>query len=144
MPDCIKCTMDLLEAAPEKLTSRIYNITGMSFTPAQQAESIRKVMPEFQISYKPDFRQAIADSWPKSIDDSLARKDWGWKHQYVMFKTCFVYFTYFFTFASLLVKLYLITYVCHNFFEDRYDLDAMTRHMFKRLKEQQEEAKRKL
>jgi threonine 3-dehydrogenase len=96
MPDCIKCTIDLLEADPAKLTSRIYNITGMSFTPAQQAESIRKVMPEFKISYKPDFRQAIADSWPKSIDDSLARKDWGWKHQYVFIYLFIYLFTYLF------------------------------------------------
>jgi hypothetical protein len=61
---CTWCTC-VPTADPAKLTSRVYNITGVSFTPAQQVESIRKVMPDFKIEYKPDFRQAIADSWPK-------------------------------------------------------------------------------
>jgi nucleoside-diphosphate-sugar epimerase len=54
----------------------------MSFCPAQIASTIKKHIPEFSISYKPDFRQTIADSWPKSMDDSAARQDWGWKHQF--------------------------------------------------------------
>jgi len=79
MPDCLKATQTMLEVAPNKLSDRIYNVTAFSFTPKQLAESIKKFMPDFQIDYKPDFRQKIADSWPKSLDDSLARKDWGWK-----------------------------------------------------------------
>lgn len=82
MPDCIRGTVELIEAPAEKLSQRVYNMTAISFTPAQLAESIKKFMPEFTIDYKPDFRQAIADSWPRSIDDSLARKDWAWAHQY--------------------------------------------------------------
>jgi threonine 3-dehydrogenase len=83
MPDCLKGTMDLIEAKEEQLkTTRVYNLTGMSFTPAKLAESIKKYIPSFEITYKPDFRQAIADSWPRSIDDSVARGEWGWKHEY--------------------------------------------------------------
>ncbi len=82
MPDCIRGTVDLIEAPAEKLKQRVYNMTAVSFTPAQLAASIKKVMPSFTISYAPDFRQKIADSWPRSIDDSVARKQWGWKHEY--------------------------------------------------------------
>jgi threonine 3-dehydrogenase len=82
MPDCIRGTVELIEAPKEALSTRVYNMTAVSFTPAELAASIQKVMPSFSISYAPDFRQKIADSWPKSIDDSVARADWGWKHEY--------------------------------------------------------------
>lgn len=83
MPDAIKATIELMEADADNLTIHSsYNLSGISFDPQQLAAQIKKIMPKFQITYKPDFRQAIADSWPKSIDDSVARKDWGWKHDY--------------------------------------------------------------
>ncbi|MEL0645738.1 NAD-dependent epimerase, partial [Olleya sp. Ti.3.14] len=59
-----------------------YNLSGISFTPKEIAESIKKEIPEFKISYKPDFRQQLADSWPSSIDDTEAREQWDWKHQF--------------------------------------------------------------
>jgi nucleoside-diphosphate-sugar epimerase len=80
MDDAVKSTIDLMEAAPEKIKIRSsYNVAGMSFCPAEIAAEIKKHIPEFEITYKPDFRQAIADSWPKSINDSVARIDWGWE-----------------------------------------------------------------
>ena len=83
MDDAVKATLDLMEAPPEKIKVRSsYNISAMSFCPAEIAEEIKELLPEFSIRYQPDFRQAIADSWPKSIDDSSARKDWGWRHEY--------------------------------------------------------------
>ncbi len=83
MDDAVKATIDLMEAPAEKVKVRTsYNIGAMSFCPAQIASTIKKHIPDFSISYKPDFRQAIADSWPKSMDDSAARQDWGWKHQF--------------------------------------------------------------
>lgn len=83
MPDTIKATLQLMEAPSDRLTVRTsYNLAGMSFTPEEIAASIQKEMPGFQISYKPDFRQAIADSWPATIDDSAARRDWGWQPEY--------------------------------------------------------------
>lgn len=78
MPDCLKCMIDLLEAEASKLKRRVYNVTGMSFSAGDLAAEINNHIPEFKIEYKPDFRQEIADSWPKSIDDSLAREEWGW------------------------------------------------------------------
>lgn len=83
MPDAIRATIELMEAPANKITIRTsYNLAAMSFSPKEVAEAIRKHIPEFTISYKPDYRQQIADSWPQSIDDSYARKDWGWQHEY--------------------------------------------------------------
>ncbi|OMP32466.1 NAD-dependent epimerase/dehydratase family protein [Mangrovimonas sp. DI 80] len=87
MDDAINATVDLMQADAEKLTIRSsYNVAAISFTPAVLAEEIKKHLPDFSISYNPDFRQAIADSWPKSIDDSIARSDWNWSHSFDMSK----------------------------------------------------------
>ena len=83
MPDAIRATIELMEAPTNRLSVRTsYNLAGMSFTPHEVAQSIRQEIPGFKIKYKPDFRQAIADSWPASIDDSLARADWGWRPEF--------------------------------------------------------------
>lgn len=83
--DAIRATLELMEAPAEQVKNRMsYNLSAISFTPKELAEAIQKRIPEFQISYTPDFRQAIADSWPASIDDSAARADWGWKHNFGM------------------------------------------------------------
>lgn len=83
MPDAIRAAIELMEAPAEKISIRTsYNISGMSFSPAEIAAEIKKEIPEFKIDYKPDYRQAIAQSWPQSIDDTVARKDWGWKPEY--------------------------------------------------------------
>ncbi|MCA6361524.1 MAG: NAD-dependent epimerase/dehydratase family protein [Bacteroidetes bacterium] len=80
MPDAIRATIEIMTAPAEQIKFRGgYNIAGMSFSPKEIAEAIRKHQPGFTITYQPDFRQAIADSWPKSIDDSVAREHWGWK-----------------------------------------------------------------
>ena len=83
MDDAIRATMQLMETPIEKIKSGMsYNLSAISFSPKEIAEAIKKHIPSFQISYKPDFHQPIADSWPKSIDDSVARAEWGWKHEY--------------------------------------------------------------
>lgn len=82
MPDCLKATMDLIEANNDKLTQRVYNVTGMSFTPKELGEAVAEQCPGFTMDYAPDFRQAIADTWPRTIDDSNARRDWGWLPDY--------------------------------------------------------------
>ena len=83
MPDAIKATIELMEAPADKISIRTsYNISGMSFSPAEIAAEIKKHIPEFEITYESDYRQAIADSWPNSIDDSVARNDWGWTEDY--------------------------------------------------------------
>jgi nucleoside-diphosphate-sugar epimerase len=83
MPDAIRCTIELMEAPAEKISIRTsYNVSGLSFSPSEIAAEIKKHIPGFSVSYEPDYRQAIANSWPQSIDDSVARNDWGWKHQY--------------------------------------------------------------
>ncbi|RLF40575.1 MAG: L-threonine 3-dehydrogenase [Thermoplasmata archaeon] len=83
MPDCIKATIDLMEADFKKLKHHCdFNVAAMSFSAGELAEEIKKYIPDFTCEYKPDFRQEIADSWPKTIDDSVARKEWGWKPSY--------------------------------------------------------------
>ncbi len=83
MEDCIRATLELMEAPSESIHVRTsYNLAGMSFTPEELANEIRKHLPDFQIRYHPDFRQAIAKSWNESIDDTEARRDWGWNPQY--------------------------------------------------------------
>lgn len=83
MPDCIKAAIDLMEAEPSQIKCRTsYNVAGVSFSAGELAAEIKKYIPEFECEYKPDFRQKIADSWPISIDDSVAREEWGWKPTY--------------------------------------------------------------
>jgi nucleoside-diphosphate-sugar epimerase len=83
MPDAIRATIELMEADKSKINIRTsYNLGGMSFSPKEIAAEIKKHEPEFDIIYKPDSRQAIADSWPQSIDDTVAKNDWGWKEEY--------------------------------------------------------------
>jgi nucleoside-diphosphate-sugar epimerase len=83
MPDCIKATIDLMQAPLENLKHHAdFNLAAISFSPRELAAEIRKHIPSFEISYKPDSRQKIADSWPMSIDDSAAREEWGWEPAY--------------------------------------------------------------
>ena len=83
MPDCIKATIDLMNADLKKLKHHAdFNLAAMSFSPKEISDEIKQNLPKFIITYKPDHRQAIADSWPKSIDDSAAREEWGWKPSY--------------------------------------------------------------
>ncbi|MEY4891942.1 MAG: hypothetical protein RIQ34_554 [Bacteroidota bacterium] len=83
MPDAIRATMELMEAPADRIKVRTsYNLSAMSFSPEEIADSIRAHLPAFKMDCKPDFRQAIADSWPQSIDDSPARADWGWKEEF--------------------------------------------------------------
>lgn len=87
MPDAIKATIELMEAPAEKIKIRTsYNISGMSFSPKEIAAEVKKHLPDFTISYKPDYRQQIANSWPQSIDDKEARMDWGWKEDFNLSK----------------------------------------------------------
>lgn len=83
MPDAIRATIELMEAPADKIKIRSsYNLSAMSFSPKEIGASILKHIPEFKLTYKPDFRQAIANGWPQSIDDSEAQDDWQWKPQY--------------------------------------------------------------
>lgn len=83
MDDAIRATIELMQADKNKLSIRTsYNLHALSFTPKELAEEIKKHLPDFKIRYQPDFRQAIADSWPASIDDSVAQKDWNWKPEF--------------------------------------------------------------
>ena len=83
MEDAISATLQLMEAPKDAISIRSsYNLAAINFTPQTLSNAIKKHLPEFKISYEPDFRQAIADSWPSSIDDSVARTDWDWNHNY--------------------------------------------------------------
>jgi nucleoside-diphosphate-sugar epimerase len=83
MPDAIKATINLMESPASKISVRTsYNISGMSFSPKEIAAEIKKHIPGFDISYQPDYRQQIANSWPQSINDEVARADWGWQEDY--------------------------------------------------------------
>jgi nucleoside-diphosphate-sugar epimerase len=83
MDDAIAATIQIMQSPKEQVKIRSsYNLAAMSFTPTEIAKEIKKHIPEFEITYHPDFRQKIADSWPASIDDSAAREDWNWKHQF--------------------------------------------------------------
>ena len=83
MPDAIRATIELMEAPLDKIKIRSsYNLAGISFTPKQISDEIKKHISDFEITYSPDFRQSIADSWPTSIDDTHAQKDWGWNLEY--------------------------------------------------------------
>ncbi len=83
MPDAIRATIELMEAPAEKISVRTsYNLAGMSFSPEEIGNEVKKHVPGFTMTYKPDYRQQIANSWPQSIDDSVAQKDWGWKPEY--------------------------------------------------------------
>lgn len=88
MDDAIRATLEVMESEPEKIKVRsAYNLAAMSFTPSEIAASIKKQIPNFKMSYEPDSRQAIADSWPSSIDDSKAKTDWGWQAAFDLEKT---------------------------------------------------------
>lgn len=83
MDDAIKATLQLMEAPKENIKTRTsYNLAGLSFTPEEIAAEIKKIIPNFEISYEPDFRQQIAESWPQVIDDKEAQTEWGWKSNY--------------------------------------------------------------
>ena len=83
MPDCIKATLDLMDANLSGLEHHAdFNLAAISFSPIELVEEIKKHIPEFTVTYEPDSRQAIADSWPKTIDDSAARDEWGWRPSY--------------------------------------------------------------
>ena len=83
IPDCLEAAIRLMETNVSKINYRIgYNVSGMSFSAGELVTEIRKYIPEFRCEYKPDFRQKIADSWPRSINDSAACEEWGWKPKY--------------------------------------------------------------
>ena len=87
MDDAVRATIELMEQDRDNLSIRTsYNLSSMSFTPKEIADEIKKSMPDFEITYKPDFRQKIADSWPKSIDDTVARQKKGWNHDFDLTK----------------------------------------------------------
>jgi nucleoside-diphosphate-sugar epimerase len=83
MPDAIRATIELMEAPADKINVRTsYNLSSMSFSPKEIGAEIKKHIPGFTMDYQPDYRQEIANSWPQSIDDSVARADWGWKEEF--------------------------------------------------------------
>lgn len=90
--DCLRSLWEMLVAPPEKLRTRTYNVTAMSFTPEEVVAEVRKHFPDLPVTYRPDSRQNIADTWPEVFDDSEAQKDWGWKHNYDLSALCNVMF----------------------------------------------------
>jgi len=83
MDDAVKATIQLMETDAENVKVRSsYNLGGISFTPKEITNELKKYIPELEVTYKPDFRQEIAESWPRSISDEAAQKDWGWKHEF--------------------------------------------------------------
>ncbi len=88
MDDAIRATIQIMSGEPEAIKVRSsYNLAAMSFSPAELAAKIQEKLPDFKVNYTPDFRQEIAETWPRSIDDSRAREDWGWKPEYDLEKT---------------------------------------------------------
>ncbi|MDI3543919.1 MAG: hypothetical protein PWQ28_200 [Candidatus Woesearchaeota archaeon] len=89
MPDSIKAAIDIMDAPSERIKERTsYNIASMSFSAKELEEIVKEILGDFEIEYKPDYRQAIADSWPHSIDDNRAREDWGWNPRYSLREMC--------------------------------------------------------
>jgi len=88
MPDCVRATVQLLQTPAERLRQRTFNVAAFSFTPAQLTAAIRTWLPRLQVTYKPDFRQRIADSWPRSLDDAEARRQWDWSPKYSLLDMC--------------------------------------------------------
>lgn len=86
--DCIRSLVEIMQAPESSLRMRTYNVSAISFTPNEIAEVIKKYIPNFTITYKPDSRQNIADNWPQILDDSNARSDWGWHHEYNIEELC--------------------------------------------------------
>jgi nucleoside-diphosphate-sugar epimerase len=83
MPDALRATLELMAAPAERIRERgSYNLAGISFTPLEIAAAIRLSLPSFHMTCEPDYRQQIAASWPRSIDDGAAQSDWGWRPQY--------------------------------------------------------------
>ncbi|CAE1152451.1 TDH [Acanthosepion pharaonis] len=92
--DCLNSIVQFMEYSCENLSMRTYNVNAMSFTPAELVEEVKKHVPDLEVTYKPDERQAIADSWPECFDDSKARSEWGWSHKYDLKELCNVMFKY--------------------------------------------------
>ncbi|MDI3473942.1 MAG: hypothetical protein PWR30_265, partial [Candidatus Woesearchaeota archaeon] len=89
MPDAIKAAIDIMDAPSENIKERTsYNIASMSFSAKELEEIVKDILGDFEVEYKPDYRQAIADSWPHSIDDKRAREDWGWEPKYSLRDMC--------------------------------------------------------
>ena len=89
MEDAVRATIEIMEADPDEVKVRsAYNLAAISFSPGELTKEIQKFYPEFDSLYQPDFRQQIAESWPQSIDDSVAREDWNWKHEFDLTRIC--------------------------------------------------------
>eukprot|EP00965_Chrysotila_dentata_P066414 2199013-Pleurochrysis_carterae.AAC.1 len=82
MPDLLRATVSLLEAPSRSLSRRTYNVAALSVSPSELAAVIKREVPTFDAVYEPDFRQQIAESWPQHVDDSIARRDWNWTHEF--------------------------------------------------------------